>query len=272
MQTFLRPILFLVFILLSVSLACSAVTGGGNNNDVPPVNDGGNDNPPLELPTTVPSLVQPTVEQPVIVQPTLEAPTLEVPTVGPQKFYKEEFDANTNIENWSYFTTGPGGDDSNLVIEQKGEGLNFDLGALDLYVYYLYEGETYEDVALTLVAENQGVNNNNVSLVCRLDYDNSEWYEFSFESGGVWFLYAYQDGYNTLDNGGSNKLNQGKATNEYGMTCEGNTITMYINGEKIKEYNDRNYDFGEGQVGFNISSLNVLPVTVEVHSFDIAEP
>jgi hypothetical protein len=271
MQTFLRPILFLVLILLSVSLACSYITGG--TTDVPATESAANENLPLELPTARPTaVIEPPTAKPALVQPTLEAPTLEVPAAGPQRFFKEEFDANTNFDNWSYFTTGPGGDDSNLIIEQKGEGLNFDLGALDLYVYYLYEGQTYDDVALTLVAENQGVNNNNVSLVCRLDYDNSEWYEFSFESGGVWFLYAYQNGYNTIDNGGSNALKQGRAVNEYGMTCEGNTITMYVNGKKLKEYNDRTYVFSDGQVGFNISSLNVLPVTVEVQSFDIAEP
>ncbi len=199
-------------------------------------------------------------------------PTAVPPTVGPEEFFTEEFDDSADMENWVAFSFGPGADDNaNLRIEQEGEGVTFDLGALDLYEYYMYTPFTYRDVKLTVVAENRGVNNN-VSLVCRLDADNSEWYEFSFDSGGVWYLYAYKDGYTILDNGGSNNLKQGKAINEYGMTCEGNVITMYINGKELKSFTDRTYNFGEGQVGFNISSLNVLPVIVNVQSFDIATP
>jgi hypothetical protein len=75
-----------------------------------------------------------------------------------------------------------------------------------------------------------------------------------------------------MDNGGSTELRQGLAVNEYAMTCEGNVITIYINGKKLKSYTDNKNFFNEGQVGFNISSLNVLPVTVNVKSFEIAEP
>ena len=78
--------------------------------------------------------------------------------------------------------------------------------------------------------------------------------------------------YRTIDNGGSNALHMGLAVNEYAMTCKDNTITMYINGKKLKTYTDKKYFFYEGQVGFNISSLNVLPVTVNVKSFEVSEP
>lgn len=255
MKKSLHPFLFLIALVLFVSLACSALSSGNSQ----PVGD---------TPNTAPTeaIAIPT-EKPTNIPPTL-APT---PTAGPQKFFTEEFDTNTNLENWTSFTFGSG-EDKNLVIEQKGDGLSFDLGDLDLYVYYIYLPESYSDVALTMVAENQGVNNNNVSLVCRLNADDSTWYEYSFESGGVWYLYIYKDGYKILDNGGSNDLKQGLAVNEYGLTCDGNKITMSINGKTLKTFTDNVYSLKEGQVGLNISSLNVLPVTVEVQSFDIAEP
>jgi hypothetical protein len=117
------------------------------------------------------------------------------------------------------------------------------------------------------------VNTNNISIVCRLDIQAGEWYEFSFTSSGLWFLYAVnEDGYNTIDNGGSNDLNLGKAVNEFGMKCEGNTITMSVNDKELKTYTDNKYKFDEGNVGFNISSLGVTPVIVEVQSFNIAQP
>jgi hypothetical protein len=148
----------------------------------------------------------------------------------------------------------------------------FDLGDKNLYVYYMYNPYTYEDVSISLNAENRGRNNNNVSLVCRMNDDGTQWYEFSVESGGVWYLYAVDGKYNIIDNGGTNALKQGKEVNEYQMTCKGDQITLYVNGTQIKSVRDSTYGFNEGRVGFNISSLNVLPITVNVNWFDIAQP
>jgi hypothetical protein len=186
-------------------------------------------------------------------------------------FYTEEFEADYNPENWTYFTMGKGSD-SDLVIEQQDDHLLFDLGDEDLYVYFMYTPYIYEDVSVTLNAENRGRNNNNISLVCRMNDDGTQWYEFSVESGGVWYLYAVDGKYNILDNGGTQALKQGKEVNEYRMDCSGNEITLYINGTELKTVTDNTYGFNEGAVGFNISSLNVLPITVEANWFYIAQP
>ena len=186
-------------------------------------------------------------------------------------FYTEEFDANYIPDNWQYFTLGSGSD-KNLVIQQEEDHLLFDLGDKNLYVYYMYTPYTYDDVSLTLNAENRGRNNNNVSLVCRMNNDGTQWYEFSVESGGVWYLYAVDGKYNILDNGGTTALKQGKEVNEYRMDCVGDEITLYVNGTELKTVTDSTYGFNEGAVGFNISSLNVLPITVNVNWFDIAQP
>ena len=125
----------------------------------------------------------------------------------------------------------------------------------------------------TLNAENRGRNNNNISLVCRMNEDQNQWYEFSVANNGLWYLYAFDNGeYNTLDNGGTTAIKQGKDVNEYTMDCVGNEITMYINGTELKSVKDTTYGFEKGLVGFNISSLNVLPVTVNMNWFDIAQP
>jgi len=92
------------------------------------------------------------------------------------------------------------------------------------------------------------------------------------ESGGVWYLYAVDDGYNRIGNGGVNSLRQGKEENEYRMDCVGDEITLYVNDKKLTTVKDSKYFFNDGYVGFNISSLNVLPITVEVNWFEIAPP
>jgi serine protease Do len=189
-----------------------------------------------------------------------------------QDFYTEEFGANYNPDNWGVFTLGSGSN-KDLVIQQQEDYLQFDLGDKDLYVYYAYNPYIYQDVSLTLNAENRGRNNNNISLVCRMNEDQTQWYEFSVASNGLWYLFAFDNGkYNTMDNGGTNAIKQGKDVNEYKMECVGNEITMYINGTELKTFKDTTYSYDKGQVGFNISSLNVLPVTVNVNWFDIAQP
>jgi len=256
-----RPLILFVILLLVVGMACNAVSGGGDTPQ--PVQE-----EPIQAEKDEPTAIPPTEEPAPAPTESVPEPT-EAPVVS--KFFVEEFESAFVEENWDFFALG-NGSDSNLVIEQEDDHLLFDLGDEDLYVYYLYLADEYDDVDIKLNAENRGRNNNNVSLICRFNSDAGEWYEFSVESGGLWYLYAFQDGYNIIDNGGTTALKQGKEVNEYGMTCDGNEITLTVNGDTIKTVTDSNYNLDAGLVGFNISSLNVLPITVEVNWFEINEP
>ena len=262
----LKPVFFFTALILLVGLACSALGGGG---DTPPTQS----QPPTQEPVQViPTATQPEAEPTEPTElPATEAPlpTEEAPTTS--EFFTEEFDSEDALENWESFTLGQG-EDRNLVIEQEDDHLLFDLGDEDLYVYYMYTPYEYEDVSVKLNAENRGRNNNNVSLVCRLNSEAGQWYEFSVESGGLWYLYAVDDKYNIIANGGTNALKQGREVNEYAMTCEGDEITLFINDDEVRRVTDNTYGFNNGLVGFNISSLNVLPITVEVNWFEIGQP
>jgi uncharacterized protein YneR len=262
----LRPLFFFTALILLVGLACSALGGGAPAAPTQP--------PP---PTQAPVQVNPTEPPPLPTEvlPTEEPPATQVEVAPPapstSQFFTEEFDTEASTNNWDNFTLGSG-KDTNLVIKQESDHLLFDLGDEDLYVYYMYTPYEYDDVSVKLNAENRGRNNNNVSLVCRMNSDGTQWYEFSVESGGLWYLYAVDGKYNTISNGGTQALKQGKEVNEYAMTCQGDDITMFINGQKLKTVTDKTYGFNSGLVGFNISSLNVLPITVEVNWFEIGQP
>jgi hypothetical protein len=259
----LKPFFFFTALILFVGLACSAIGGGGAAPTQPP--------PPTQAPVQVlPTEAPP---QPTEVPPTEAAPATEIapPVPSTSQFFTEEFDSEASTANWENFNLGSG-EDTNLVIKQENDHLLFDLGDEDLYVYYMYTPYDYDDVAIKLNAENRGRNNNNVSLVCRMNSDGTQWYEFSVESGGLWYLYAVDGKYNIISNGGTQALNQGKEVNEYAMSCQGDEITLYINDQKIKTVTDNTYGFNSGLVGFNISSLNVLPITVEVNWFEISQP
>ena len=260
----LRPLFFFSSVLMIVGLACSALGGGTPAQPTQPQQ-------PVEQPT------QPPAPPPTDVPPPTEAPVATATSAPEQpvsaaEFFKEEFDAKSALDNWDHFTLGSG-EDTDLVIEQEDDHVLFDLGAEDLYVYYMYLPHEYGNVSLTMNAQNRGRNNNNVSLVCRMNSDQTNWYEFSVESGGLWYLYAMDSGkYKIIDNGGTNALKQGKEVNEYQMVCDDNKITLFVNGSKVKTVTDTRYGFSDGMVGFNISSLNVLPITVEVNWFEVKEP
>jgi len=263
----LRPIFFFTALLLLVGLACSAISGGGGATPAQPPPATQTQEPVQVIPTDTVAAQEP--EPTATEASATEAPTEEVPAAS--EFFTEEFDAEDALANWESFTLGEG-EDRNLVIQQEDDHLLFDLGDEDLYVYYMYTPYEYDDVSIKLNAENRGRNNNNISLICRFNSDEGQWYEFSVESGGVWYLYAVDGKYNRIANGGTNALKQGREVNEYAMTCDGDEITLFINDEEIRSVTDNTYGFNSGLVGFNISSLNVLPITVEVNWFEISEP
>jgi hypothetical protein len=259
----LRPLFFFSSLLLIVGLACSAL-GGAPAQPAEPQQPVDQPTQPQAAPTDVP-------------QPTAEAVATDTAAPAPEpassKFFTEEFDQDPGSD-WTVDILGPGADANkdSVKTEFNNGNLRVELPKEDLYYYYTYSGFSYDDVRVDLRADNRGVNTNNVSLVCRLGDDG--WYEWSVGSGGDWYLYAVTDKYNLITNGGTNFLKQGKDVNEYSLVCKGKQISMFINGQEIKQspVTDNKYALTEGSVGFNISSLNVIPVIVDVEWFKVSEP
>ena len=73
-----------------------------------------------------------------------------------------------------------------------------------------------------------------------------------------------------LASGGSNNIRQGKEYNEYTLSCEGNTITVWINGVQTNTVRDNS--FREGLIGIGVSSYGVVPINVEFESLEIGVP
>ena len=267
-----RPFFFIVAFVLIVGLACVI---GGSETPAPAPTQPPAVNTPVPPPANTP--VPPPADTPVPQDATatdVPPAPVDTPTTAPaasQEFFTEEFDQDPG---WNYFITY--GDKNKAKVTFEDSLMTFKLDAKDIYTYYMYEGFKYKDVTIELKADNRGMNNNNVSLVCRRSDEG--WYEFSATGGGLWWLYAAIPGadgkikYNTIDNGGAMSLRQGKEVNEYLMTCSGNEINLKINGKDIKTIKENKYALRSGYVGFNISSLNVVPIIVEVDWFKISKP
>lgn len=261
----LRPLLFLVSLLFIVGMACA---GGATPPTQAP--------PPTQevIPTNPPP-------QPTEVPPT-EAPATEVVTEEPvsqaQQFFTEEFDTPLSGD-WSVFTiTDPNVSDlEKVTVEADNGNLVWNLDSEYVYYYLFYNAFEYEDVTVEARADNRGKNNNSVSLICRYD-ENIGWYEFNIANNGLYdILYAevLDNGkirYNRVANGGSNAIKQGKDVNEYSASCQGEELTLTINGDEVISIDERNYRLRSGQAGVSVSSFNVLPILIEMDWIRISEP
>lgn len=203
-------------------------------------------------------------------QPTEEAPTDEAPqepVSEDEPFYVEEFDVIP--ENWFYLLLN--GTESDFDLYADNGRLIFDIQGESTWPYYFYNSYIYTDVRLDITAENLGNNNNNVSLICR--GNERGWYEFNVANNGLYSIFRYEsdtNNFHELYTGGVQNMKTGKATNDYTVICEGDRLTLGVNGVEVRTVTDSLYD--EGQVGVGVSSFTGTPVLVEVEYVAITLP
>ena len=273
-------VIFSLVMIVSI-LACSITTSTSDNN-APAVDS---TKAALELEATAMSLqitqdamnaARPTSLPPqppaATVQPTIP-PAESSPTLENQAFFTEDF--NNGSSNWSYFLTS--GDDSNLDLYAKNGMLTFDINGRDVWAYALYDPFYYSDVQIDVSAANRGNNENNISLICRYD-EKKGWYEFNvFSDGrydilfGQWKSGQSGAAYEKLYDGGSNAIRTGMAINEYTAVCNGNSLTLYVNGTKVHTASSE-FGLQKGQIGIGASSFDRYPVAVDFDWVKISQP
>ncbi len=250
----IKPVIFLLTVMVLVSLACSVDLYG--------------------TPTPAP-VINPSVQPEQVTATSEPDPSF----TGAQQFYTEEFDAET--DTWKYLVVN--GSKRQVVngivglmsVRALGGLLIFDLQGQGAWVYATYEPFTYTDVRLDVKVGNRGTNNNNVSLICRKS--DAGWYQFDIASNGLYQIFFGKliDGvveYTIIAEGGSTKIKTGLAENEYGILCQGNTLTLYINGTESRKFEEKKFLLPEGKVGISVSSFRDVPVTVDFYWARISQP
>lgn len=184
-----------------------------------------------------------------------------------EPFRVEEFAGDFSW--WTYFYFGE--DNADFDVYQDRERMIFEINDNDTYVYLTYGEYYYDDVEISALIENRGVNTNDISLICRYD-ETRGWYEFNIGSDGLYtaYLYDVNTGYKEIGSGGSTRIKTGKEYNEYTMRCQGNELTLWINGYETNTI--RNNDLKEGLIGIGASSYNVTPVIAEFEYVNILYP
>lgn len=217
--------------------------------------------PPTEVPPTeIPPTEVPPTNVPPTAVPTQPPTPTDVPLPQSEPYYTEEFDYVP--DNW-YYEVLVGNEDKTDISVADGN-LTFTIEDYDTYAYVFYEDYSYTDVYIEASTVNRGSNDNMVTLVCR--YSDTGFYEVNITNGGLYYIYAYVEamdvGYVTLFNGGSKNINMGLKSNTFAMSCEGNEISLYVNGVRERTVEDNKYNMPEGLIGVGVSSFDAIPVVV----------
>jgi hypothetical protein len=253
-----------IALLLVVGLACNTLTAPAATEA--PVESPVNEAPPATEASQVEEPSPAPTEPPVVEEPQTEAPA----------FFTEEFDAG--IENWSRLDVS-GSKDTNpdgLTVEAKDGYLTFDFSTKQLYTYLFYDPFEYDNIAMEVRVENRGMNDNNISLICR--YSDEGWYEFNIANSGLYnILYGFYEpdgdiNYAFLADGGSNKIKSGKDVNTYKIICNERKLSLFINGTETRVFEDNNYVLRKGKVGIGVSSFDQLPIKVDYDWVTVSEP
>lgn len=185
-----------------------------------------------------------------------------------ESYYESDFD--NPLSDWVYFLTNGQESGANANIENS--KLRIDITDPNTWLYFYLEPLQVDNVRVDTKVENLGRNNNNVSLICR--HSDAGWYEFNVANNGEYTIFRYDpalsDPYIALFTGGSTAIKTGKGTNELTAICNGDKLTLGINGVEVRTVRDQNLK--SGQVGFSLSSFSVTPIIGEFDYFVASVP
>jgi len=191
----------------------------------------------------------------------------------------------SQVNNWKIFVADARRDEpvisselsDDFSMRVEGGSYLFEITRRMIYAYSYYEAFSYSDVRVDARIDSRNVNANKAGLICR--YSEKEgWYEFSIANNGLYNIYFAKPNaqglitYRRIADGGSNKVNVGNASNEYSIICQGNKLSLYINGDLIKQTSDDLSTLRSGKIGVSVTSANSLPVIVGYDWIEISEP
>lgn len=148
---------------------------------------------------------------------------------------------------------------------------------------FFRQDTSYSDVVVQAEVENYGQLDNAYSLMCRAS--EAGWYELRISSQGYYELLRYDqyladEGKNAYTNFletriGSTLINSGLDTNVFALSCQGNQLKVFINGEQV--YYDKrpltieDTTYSEGTIGFGVLSYG-KEVDVTFNSIETLKP
>ncbi|RJQ42000.1 MAG: hypothetical protein C4545_05760 [Anaerolineaceae bacterium] len=177
---------------------------------------------------------------------------------------RDEFDDDIN-NHWGMKIVS--GLEEQLIWSQSNGKFRLEIQPPNDTNYAFFRKDTsYKDVTVQAEVENYGQLDNAFSLMCRAT--EAGWYELRISSQGYYELlrfdqYLADEGKNAYTNFvesriGSTLIKSGQEVNVFALSCEGNQLKVFINGEQV--YKDKrpltieDNTYTEGSIGFGVLS------------------
>jgi hypothetical protein len=213
------------------------------------------------LPTPVPATVTP--------EPTF---TPE-PTLTPlPRFFTNEFDSS--LAGWVILQAG---NDATPNINTENSHLTLQMDSPHTWVYALYGAEDYADVRVDTSFEFRQGSQSSVGLICRYSEENG-WIEFNISNDGnynvlygAWLDTGIAD-YLPVVSGTAEYIKLDNSLQDIGLTCQGTTLLLYINGRLFRNVDISRFEVVEGKVGMTTASFENIPVITSFDKVTVSEP
>jgi hypothetical protein len=151
------------------------------------------------------------------------------------------------------------------------------------YVTSLGDGQTmwgvanrgFDDVAIKVRSQQISApsnDNNDYGVMCRVDPSGSGYF-FLISGDGVFAILrgdANEEFDHLIDWTSSSAINQGDSANELLATCEGNNLTLRVNGELLASVKDSRYKSGD--IALTATSYETASTEVHFDDIEVARP
>jgi hypothetical protein len=140
------------------------------------------------------------------------------------------------------------------------------------FLVFASSGENWADVVIDVdTRQVSGPNNNQYGVFCRYQ-DSDNFYEFDISGDGYYAISLRQGGeYKVLKTWTStNAIKQGEARNHLTVICEGNRLTLQINGQFVAQVSDDS--LSEGKIALVAGSFEEPNVLIAFDNLRVSKP
>jgi len=214
-------------------------------------------------PTPVPATLTP--------EPTFTSEPTLTPTPLP-RYFTTQFDSS--LAGWSVLQAG---NETLPNVSTDNGTLRLQMDNPYVWLYTLYGAQDYSDVYLETEFINSALSPASAGLICRYS-ETDGWLEYNVTTDGTynvlfgrWLSVGIVD-YLPITDGTSREIKQSGEPQQIGLTCSGNILQLYINGNIIRNVDVSSYELSGGKAGLAASSFENVPVVVVFNRVTINEP
>lgn len=141
------------------------------------------------------------------------------------------------------------------------------------WIVWAMSGRTYSDVELEAVAKAAGQMDNHFGLVCRCQ--DEQFYYFAISSDGYYGIFLMDEEEELRPLSGRSMLRSAAihtdgTDNRISVSCQGETLTLYVNGEQVAQVEDATLE--KGDVGMAAGSVSEGGASIWFDNFEASKP